>query len=97
MGERTLGVLTKLDLMDSGTHALEILQGKGPFRLRLGFIGLVNRSQHDINLNKPVGEALKAEKDYFATHPQYRLLGGRAGAGYLAVQLNKVIVFFESF
>ena len=27
-GERTIGVLTKIDLMDEGTNALELLRGK---------------------------------------------------------------------
>ena len=27
MGERTIGILTKIDLMDEGTHVLEILRG----------------------------------------------------------------------
>jgi dynamin 1-like protein len=27
-GERTIGVLTKLDLMDKGTNCLDIIQGK---------------------------------------------------------------------
>ena len=49
-GRRTIGVLTKLDLMDSGTHALDILTGH-VYPLRLGFIGVVNRSQQDINGN----------------------------------------------
>ncbi len=56
-GVRTLGVLTKIDLMDPGTDALDALQGRvyavrgarGATRqLRRGFIGVVNRSQKDI-------------------------------------------------
>lgn len=27
LGERTIGVLTKIDLMDEGTHALDIIRG----------------------------------------------------------------------
>ena len=38
-GERTLGVITKLDLMDHGTNAVELLSGK-TFNLKHGFIGL---------------------------------------------------------
>lgn len=34
-GERTIGVVTKLDLMDEGTNAVNLLQGK-VFNLRLG-------------------------------------------------------------
>ena len=46
-GERTIGVITKIDLMDEGTHALEIISGK-VIPLKLGFVGVVCRSQKDI-------------------------------------------------
>lgn len=52
-GRRTIGVLTKLDLMDAGTNALDILTGR-VYPLKLGFIGVVGRSQQDINSNKPI-------------------------------------------
>mmetsp|Transcript_43281 Transcript_43281/g.41666 ORF Transcript_43281/g.41666 Transcript_43281/m.41666 type:complete len:137 (+) Transcript_43281:314-724(+) len=42
-GERTIGVLTKLDLMDEGTNALDLLQNK-IYPLKLGYIGVVCRS-----------------------------------------------------
>ena len=42
MGKRTIGVLTKLDLMDHGTNAMDILSGR-VYPLKLGFIGIVNR------------------------------------------------------
>ncbi|GMF50636.1 unnamed protein product [[Candida] boidinii] len=58
-GKRTIGILSKLDLMDHGTNALDILTGK-VYPLKLGFIGVVNRSQQDISSNK----ALDEKKDY---------------------------------
>lgn len=45
---RTVGVITKLDLMDEGTDALDMLEGR-VIPLRRGFIGVVNRSQRHIN------------------------------------------------
>jgi len=42
-GERTIGVLTKIDIMDEGTNALDIVQGK-IYPLKLGFIPVVCRS-----------------------------------------------------
>lgn len=41
------GVLTKLDIMDPGTDAREILDGSA-VRLKHGWIGVVNRGQKDI-------------------------------------------------
>ncbi|VDO48246.1 unnamed protein product, partial [Brugia timori] len=46
-GLRTIGVLTKLDLMDEGTDARDILENR-LFPLRRGYIGVVNRGQKDI-------------------------------------------------
>ena len=41
------GVLTKLDIMDPGTSAREILDGTS-IKLKHGWIGVVNRGQKDI-------------------------------------------------
>lgn len=90
-GSRTIGVLTKLDLMDTGTDAMDILQNNGSFKLKLGFIGVVNRSQHDINLNVPVSDALRSEMDFFKNHPKYRGLVPKCGSSYLGKELNKVL------
>ncbi|XP_024959227.1 dynamin-related protein 3A-like isoform X2 [Cynara cardunculus var. scolymus] len=43
-GYRTIGVITKLDIMDRGTDARNFLLGK-VIPLRLGYVGVVNRSQ----------------------------------------------------
>jgi len=42
-GERTIGVITKIDLMDEGTNALDILRG-GVYPLKLGYYGVKCRS-----------------------------------------------------
>ncbi|PWW79205.1 hypothetical protein C7212DRAFT_340115 [Tuber magnatum] len=89
-GKRTIGVLTKLDLMDHGTNALEILSGR-VYPLKLGFIGVVNRSQQDIQGNKSLAEALKAEQEFFKFHPAYRNMAHRCGTQFLAKSLNSHI------
>ena len=91
-GLRTLGVLTKIDLMDAGTNALDILQGSSELRLRLGFIGVVNRSQQDIYNNKPLTEALRHESEYFKSHPAYRAIAEHCGTGFLVQTLNGLLV-----
>jgi dynamin 1-like protein len=90
-GKRTIGVLTKLDLMDHGTNALEILSGR-VYPLKLGFIGVVNRSQQDIQGNKSLADALKAEAEFFKYHPAYRNMAHRCGTQFLAKSLNIVSV-----
>lgn len=91
-GLRTIGVLTKLDLMDAGTHAADILTNRASFRLKLGFIGVVNRSQHDINVNKPISEAMKQEMEFFKNHAHYRHIAHRCGTQFLAKELNKILL-----
>jgi dynamin 1-like protein len=91
MGRRTIGILTKLDLMDHGTNALDILSGR-VYPLKLGFIGVVNRSQQDIQSDKPLSEALKSEADFFRHHPAYRNMASRCGTHYLAKNLNTTLM-----
>lgn len=90
-GERTLGVLTKLDLMDRGCDAREMLEGK-QIPLRLGFIGTVNRSQADINENKDITAARKSEREFFQNHPAYKDIADKQGTEFLAKTLNKLLL-----
>ncbi|KIY51903.1 hypothetical protein FISHEDRAFT_36290 [Fistulina hepatica ATCC 64428] len=90
-GRRTIGVLTKLDLMDAGTNAIDILTGR-VYPLKLGFIGVVNRSQADINSGKSMSDALANEEEYFKTHPAYRNIAHKNGTRYLARTLNRVLM-----
>lgn len=88
-GRRTIGVLTKLDLMDAGTNALDILTGR-VYPLKLGFIGCVNRSQQDINSEKSMEDARESETEFFKNHPTYRNIAHKNGTKYLARTLNQV-------
>lgn len=90
-GRRTIGVLTKLDLMDPGTNALEILTGR-VYPLRLGFIGVVNRSQQDIQSGRPLREALAAEAKFFRSVPAYSNIAERCGTPYLAKTLSNTLM-----
>ncbi|KNZ74989.1 Dynamin-related protein DNM1 [Termitomyces sp. J132] len=90
-GRRTIGVLTKLDLMDAGTNALDILTGR-IYPLKLGFIGVVNRSQQDINSEKSMSDALESENEFFRGHPAYRNISHKNGTKYLAKTLNQVLM-----
>lgn len=90
-GKRTVGILTKLDLMDQGTNALDILKGN-VYPLKLGFIGIVNRSQQDISDNKSLDDSLFDESQFFAKHPAYRTISNKCGTKYLAQTLNKILM-----
>ncbi|XP_035262234.1 dynamin-2 isoform X1 [Anguilla rostrata] len=87
-GLRTIGVITKLDLMDEGTDARDILENK-LLPLRRGYIGVVNRSQKDIDGRKDIRAALAAERKFFLSHPGYRHLAERMGTPHLQKTLNQ--------
>ncbi|KAK6140593.1 hypothetical protein DH2020_025676 [Rehmannia glutinosa] len=101
-GERTFGVLTKLDLMDKGTNALDPFhhftspsspsssccsEGRS-YRLQHPWVGIVNRSQLDINKNIDMIDARRNEREYFATSPDYAHLASKMGSEYLAKLLS---------
>lgn len=87
-GQRTIGVITKLDLMDKGTDAREILENR-LLPLRRGYIGVVNRSQKDIDGKKDIKAALQAEKNFFRSHPAYGHMAAKMGTAYLQKILNQ--------
>lgn len=69
-GNRTIGVITKIDIMDQGTDAKRMIMGID-IPLKLGYVGVKGRSQQDINNNKRVNKALEEERAYFANHKVY--------------------------
>ncbi|XP_062586061.1 dynamin-1-like isoform X6 [Saccostrea cucullata] len=87
-GLRTIGVITKLDLMDKGTDARDILENK-TLPLRRGYVGVVNRSQQDIDGRKDIRQALAGERKFFLSHPSYRHMADRMGTPYLQRVLNQ--------
>uniref|UniRef100_A0AAQ4R678 Interferon-induced GTP-binding protein Mx n=1 Tax=Gasterosteus aculeatus aculeatus TaxID=481459 RepID=A0AAQ4R678_GASAC len=88
-GRRTLLVISKLDLMDAGTDALEVLLGR-VIPVRLGIIGVVNRSQHDINTQKSLEDSMRDEQAYLQRH--YPSLASRSGSRYLAKTLSRLLM-----
>ncbi|KAA0146822.1 hypothetical protein FNF27_07408 [Cafeteria roenbergensis] len=90
-GDRTIGVLTKLDLMDRGTDAIDVLLGR-VIPLRRGFVGVVCRSQRDIVDATSVEAARAKEHEFFATHAAYRSVAGRMGIPFLIALLNAILM-----
>lgn len=90
-GVRTLGVITKLDLMDAGTNALDVLLGR-IVPLRRGYVGVVNRSQADLDTKATVAEARVAEKAFFHNHPVYAPHAAKMGSQYLAELLSSLLM-----
>ena len=90
-GVRTLGVLTKIDLMDRGTDAMEMLENR-VYPLRLGYVGVVCRSQEDIAKKVPMKNHLGFERTFFANHPKYSKIASRLGTEFLAKRLNSLLI-----
>ncbi|KFA63237.1 hypothetical protein S40285_04926 [Stachybotrys chlorohalonatus IBT 40285] len=90
-GQRTIGVLTKVDLMDEGTDVIDILSNR-IIPLRLGYVPVVNRGQRDIDNKKAIASALEAEKNFFENHKAYRNKSSYCGTPYLARKLNLILM-----
>lgn len=88
-GRRTLAVVTKLDLMDAGTDAMEVLCGH-VIPVKLGIIGVVNRSQADINIKKSMADCLKDEASFLQR--KYPSIANRNGSPHLAKTLNRLLM-----
>lgn len=68
---------------------MQILEGRA-YRLQFPWIGVVNRSQQDINKSVDMIAARRRERDYFANTPEYKHLAHRMGSEHLAKSLSKV-------
>ncbi|CAD7923987.1 unnamed protein product [Amoebophrya sp. A120] len=92
-GERTVGVVTKCDLMDEGTDAIDMLEGR-IVPLRQGYVGVRCRNAKDTTNNaKSIKEALSEEATFFRQHPSYRNMNHRCGVPYLSKLLNRRLMY----
>ena len=69
-GERSFAVVTKVDLMDSGTDAYKILNND-EIPQRYGYVGVKGRSQADIVGGVSIKKGLANEEAWFDTHEPY--------------------------
>ncbi|KAG0356333.1 vacuolar protein sorting-associated protein 1 [Podila minutissima] len=90
-GARTIGVLTKVDLMDAGTDVVDILAGR-VIPLRLGYVPVVNRGQRDIEQKKSISRSLEGERSFFENHSAYKSKAQYCGTPYLARKLNMILM-----
>lgn len=88
-GLRTLAIITKLDLMDKGTNANEVLTNRA-ILVKLGIVGIVNRSQQDIIDGKSIEQGIADEAEFLEKY--YPTLAASNGIPYLANKLNKLLM-----
>ena len=90
-GTRTLGVLTKLDIMDKGTDAKKVLLNQ-EIPLKLGYIGVKNRSKQDLIDKISMEETQRKEREFFKNHPIYKHLPPSCfGNDVLIKKLTKIL------
>ncbi|KAL2081402.1 hypothetical protein ACEWY4_023255 [Coilia grayii] len=72
-GQRTLGILTKPDLVDKGAEegVVSILNNQ-VVPLKKGYMLVKCRGQQDINDNMPLAKALEKERKFFTDHTHFR-------------------------
>ena len=91
-GTRTLGVLTKLDIMDKGTDAKNVLLNK-EIPLKLGYIAVKNRSKKDLTDKISMEEMQKREREFFKNHPVYKHLPPSCFGNEVLIQKLTKILF----
>lgn len=86
---RTIAVLTKLDLMDRGTDASNALTGK-TLAVKLGIIGVVNRSYDDIKNNVSIEASIRNEAIFLLD--KYPTIATQNGIPFLKTRLQKLLM-----
>ncbi|KAL2081403.1 hypothetical protein ACEWY4_023256 [Coilia grayii] len=98
-GQRTLGILTKPDLVDKGAEegVVSIINNK-VITLKKGYMLVKCRGQQDINDKMPLAKALEKERKFFTNHTHFSLFldEGRASIPYLSQRLTKELVYHIS-
>nr|WLR81519.1 interferon-induced GTP-binding protein Mx4 [Andrias davidianus] len=94
-GERTLGILTKPDLVDKGTEEMVVdVVKNNVIQLKKGYMIVKCRGQQDIQDKLSLEEAIRKERIFFEDHEQFSslLAEGHATIPVLAERLTTELV-----
>ncbi|NWQ81366.1 MX protein, partial [Columbina picui] len=94
-GERTLGILTKPDLVDRGTEeAIVNIIRNLVIPLKKGYMIVKCRGQQDIHNKLTLATAIEQERKFFESHKHFSVLleEGRATIPHLAKKLTNELV-----
>ncbi|XP_073711360.1 interferon-induced GTP-binding protein Mx [Misgurnus anguillicaudatus] len=94
-GNRTLGILTKPDLVDKGMEETVVkIVNNLEIPLKKGYMIVKCRGQQEINENLTLVDALEKERQFFNEHSHFRPLleEGKATVPLLAERLTKELV-----
>lgn len=89
-GKRTIGILTKVDLMNDNTDVINYLQNNvsKDLQLRYGYFAVRNRTPKE-SKTISIKEAYVIEETYFSSHPTYRKLVDKSHLGIVNMT-NKI-------
>ncbi|KAM6162271.1 interferon-induced GTP-binding protein Mx2-like [Erethizon dorsatum] len=94
-GDRTIGILTKPDLVDKGTEdkVVDVVHNL-VCPLKKGYMVVRCRGQQDIQERLSLAEALQRERAFFEDHPHFRELldDGKATVPCLAERLSAELI-----
>lgn len=99
-GRRTIGVLTKADTIEAGTHDtwLNVLRNEH-FALNLGYYCAVNPTQAELNQQMTLDEAAVKERGFFSISPVFKAqaagVKARLGVDALRTALSKQLLDSE--
>ena len=68
--KRTLGIVTKIDIMDNGTYCSKLLLNQ-EIPLNFGYVGVLNRTKDEMKNKMPIEEKYEKEKIFFNNHEIY--------------------------
>jgi hypothetical protein len=94
-GERTVGIITKPDLVNRGTESriAQLANNRSTTRLKLGFFLLKNPSPENLEVRLSINEWKKIESTFFSSAPwkDLNLDGSRVGVTRLRIFLEKIL------
>ena len=82
-------MITKVDLMEKSAENSRVLEGK-VIPIKLGIVGVINRTQAEINVDMPIEESFAREAEFFKTHFNY--MSNEMGTPYLTQRLCSVLM-----
>jgi len=89
-GVRTMGILTKVDLMNADSNIVQYLTGKcsSSLKLKYNYYAVRNKTSQEASLS----DAKQVESEYFRQHPLYGELQDRTGIQVVSVQITKYLM-----
>eukprot|EP00658_Telonema_sp_P-2_P001830 TRINITY_DN10683_c0_g1_i1.p1 TRINITY_DN10683_c0_g1~~TRINITY_DN10683_c0_g1_i1.p1 ORF type:complete len:722 (+),score=205.80 TRINITY_DN10683_c0_g1_i1:73-2166(+) len=94
-GSRTIGVMTKVDLMNADTDVSSYVHGNIPqaLQLKYGYFLVKNRSTSEVKKGITVHQGFEQERGFFAGHKVYSKMGdARMGVPRLGEALSEILV-----